>query len=351
MKTKCFFFALCLVFTLSGFGKTQVLNAQTTTPTTMSVMENAVRDVSDYLNGNIPQRSSIVFLSITSEFPALSDIVLNELITNAVNDRVFTVVDRQRLNEIRTEQALQLSGEVSDETAVSIGNFLGASAIIIGEVYALSGQFRLTIRALDVETAKIQGQYNKIIGRERDILNMIGNDGVSTTVSPQTRPTDIVYKIGDIGPAGGIIFFDKGEFFDGWRYLEAAPRISEFSAQWGAAKKNVKGTQRFIGSGKSNTEIIVKFLSDRGETDKAAQLCAALNIEGYNDWFLPSRDELILIYQNLVRTGKVLSFEKSNYLSSTQNNRHVVIQQDFSNGFQGSIQKVTTGRVRAVRRF
>ena len=31
------------------------------------------------------------------------------------------------------------------------------------------------------------------------------------------------YKVGDEGPAGGIIFYDKGEYSDGWRYLEAAP--------------------------------------------------------------------------------------------------------------------------------
>ena len=31
------------------------------------------------------------------------------------------------------------------------------------------------------------------------------------------------YKIGDEGPAGGVIFYDKGEYSDGWRYLEAAP--------------------------------------------------------------------------------------------------------------------------------
>ena len=31
------------------------------------------------------------------------------------------------------------------------------------------------------------------------------------------------YKVGDTGPAGGLIFFDKGALTNGWRYLEAAP--------------------------------------------------------------------------------------------------------------------------------
>ena len=33
----------------------------------------------------------------------------------------------------------------------------------------------------------------------------------------------IGYSIGDTGPAGGIVFYDKGSYSDGWRYMEAAP--------------------------------------------------------------------------------------------------------------------------------
>lgn len=38
------------------------------------------------------------------------------------------------------------------------------------------------------------------------------------------------YKIGSDGPAGGIVFYDKGSVSDGWRYLEAAP--SDFAYSW-----------------------------------------------------------------------------------------------------------------------
>ena len=354
MKTKSYLLTIWFLFLFWLCNEPKELFAQSATLSTVSVMENAIRDVSDYLNTNIPEGSSIVFLSISSESVALSDIIINDLITNAVNDRIFTVVDRQRLNEIRAEQAFQLSGDVNDETAVSIGNFLGASAIILGEVYTLGGQFRLTVRALDVETAKIQAQYNKNIGREIDILTMIGIERDKTTPITNnlpSKPASFVYKVGDTGPAGGIIFFDKGEFYDGWRYLEAAPRDSEFSAQWSVNTKKIKGTKKRIGTGKSNTEIIIDFLNKIGETGNAAQLCVELNIEGYNDWFLPSIDELDLMYQNLVKSGLLYSFRKDIYWSSSENNSLRSCFMHFSGGYQFYTNKTNTNWVRAIRAF
>jgi hypothetical protein len=56
--------------------------------------------------------------------------------------------------------------------------------------------------------------------------------------SGQDRPADSVeaelraYKIGDTGPAGGFIFYDKGYNSGGWRYLEAAPVEAEFQTVW-----------------------------------------------------------------------------------------------------------------------
>ncbi|GHU33390.1 hypothetical protein FACS1894172_11810 [Spirochaetia bacterium] len=54
-----------------------------------------------------------------------------------------------------------------------------------------------------------------------------GNSGGSTA-----RRSSKVYVIGDTGPAGGLIFYDKGDYSDGWRYLEVAPVTTETTAQW-----------------------------------------------------------------------------------------------------------------------
>jgi len=107
------------------------------------------------------------------------------------------------------------------------------------------------------------------------------------------------YNVGDTGPAGGIIFYDKGQVTDGWRYLEAAPAGVEFKAKWGYYGTAVTGTNVEIGWGKKNTDII----ANMGDTSSAAYMCRELDIKGYKDWFLPSKDELEQMYKILYKPG------------------------------------------------
>ena len=79
----------------------------------------------------------IAFINIQSSSEALSDFIIDDLTANAVNDRIFTVVDRRQLDIIREEQDLQLSGDVDDATALSIGRFLGAQTIVSGWISSL----------------------------------------------------------------------------------------------------------------------------------------------------------------------------------------------------------------------
>ena len=50
---------------------------------------------------------------------------------------------------------------------------------------------------------------------------------------------------------------------------------------------------------------------------RAADITAGLNINGYNDWFIPSTDELLLIFQNLHLRG-IGGFASRDYWSSEQ---------------------------------
>jgi len=178
--------------------------------------------------------------------------------------------------------------------------------------------------------------------------NVTENHTISATFIIEDNGT---YDLRDIGPAGGYIFYDKGYYSSGWRYLEAAPASAEWTTkQWGSHEIFIGGTEAGIGTGQSNTTIIVTWLNNHSETDRAAQLCDALVYGGYSDWFLPSRMELNLIYENLHLFG-VGGFADDYYWSSSEYSANLAYLQAFSNGGYGNFYKYGTHRVRAVRAF
>jgi hypothetical protein len=106
-------------------------------------------------------------------------------------------------------------------------------------------------------------------------------------------------SVGQTGPSGGIVFFDKGKNTNGWQYLEAAPSDLPNFPKWGCRGTGVVGgTTRLVGNGEENTQRINNTCPEVGI---AAEQCADAVIGGQDDWFLPSIGELELIYNNLYR--------------------------------------------------
>ncbi|MDR1525946.1 MAG: hypothetical protein LBS79_11950 [Tannerella sp.] len=334
-------------------------------------LDSAIRETSNYLNENIPKGSKLAFLNFRSEYQALSEYVIDELISNTVNDKLFTVVDRANLALIQQEIDFQMSGEISDETAVSIGQMLGAQTIVSGTISQMGDLFRLRVRALDVQTAQIQGQFNRNIPSNTTITLLIKNPAIenpavaTTIAAPRANTSDSAskqtqtaakYKIGDTGPAGGIIFYDKGNSIGGWRYLEAAPPETETKAIWAHERRIIDGVkdQRSVGLGKKNTQTIMEtFNSKGGGFNTAARICVDLVLNGFDDWFLPSFDELSWMYGNLHQKGlgEFKNERYSYYWSSTQETSTATYVIDFSDGNLTKRDVIYTQYVRAIRQF
>jgi hypothetical protein len=156
----------------------------------------------------------------------------------------------------------------------------------------------------------------------------------------------------DTGPAGGLIFYINPNYaIDGWRYLEAAP-VDQISRAWGTYNHVVPGAGgTAIGTGKQNTLAII---AGDSASYKAADECADYSIVNggvtYDDWFLPSKDELNQMYVNLKSQG-VGGFADNYYWSSSQYFDYTAWLQYFSNGSQSTDDKYDTHPVRAVRAF
>ena len=162
-------------------------------------------------------------------------------------------------------------------------------------------------------------------------------------------------NIGDTGPAGGFIFYiNPNNEADGWHYLEAAPSdipgdANDYQIKWFSGDKGIEtgATATTIGTGKSNTEKIV---SIQGEGSYAAKLCDDLTLNGFSNWFLPSKDELDLMYKNLHLKG--IGGFGDTYWSSSEGGVGRAWTQLFIDGNQKIYFGMNNGiRVRAVRAY
>jgi hypothetical protein len=161
------------------------------------------------------------------------------------------------------------------------------------------------------------------------------------------------YSIGDTGPAGGFIFHENPNYAkDGWRYLEAAPVDQSAGAKWGCFRRMIEGARgTAVGTGKQNTHDM---LAACDEPESAARLCANYSVNGVSGWFLPSRDELALMYRNLTAAGlgnfHAVGADNFNYWASSQQTADMAAHIDFADlGRQHGDDKDFPRRVRAVR--
>ena len=86
---------------------------------------------------------------------------------------------------------------------------------------------------------------------------------------------------------------------------------------------------------------------DKYTWEAAKKACKELNENGYNDWYLPSKDELNLFYINRIAIG---GFAAHNYWSSTENGADYAWLQNFYSGDQ-NFNFNHEWRVRPVRNF
>lgn len=132
--------------------------------------------------------------------------------------------------------------------------------------------------------------------------------------------------VGTRGPGGGIVFYDAGSTQAWGRYLEAAPPgwfgpLADPNALWcnvtdksladavtDSAVKSSLGVE--VGKGKANTNLIVS-----GCTSGAGVMARAYKGGTKTDWYLASRDELVLMYKYILKIG---GFRSGMYWSSSE---------------------------------
>jgi len=197
--------------------------------------------------------------------------------------------------------------------------------------------YQLKIKGLKVSTTYYVKAYAK------------SAQGVSYSAQ-RTFTTKAIPTIG-ANACGGIVFYiyQPGElnYVANETHGLVADKVDLSSGiQWGCQSKIFNSYNTIqIGTGKSNTSHIIEVCSDE---NTAAQLCSKHSVNGYDDWFLPSKDELNILYLNQSIVG---GFGDAFYWSSSEYNDIQAHIQYLTTGVQYFGGKTATGRVRAVREF
>lgn len=137
--------------------------------------------------------------------------------------------------------------------------------------------------------------------------------GASASFTATTK----AYLQKDAGPAGGILFYDKGSYSHGWRYMEAAPVNVGPGHPWSgkAYYLNIPGAfGTGIGTGLENSLAIEDAF---GSGIYLARDCLDYSLNGYSDWFMPSDTEAAnVVFYVLGTSYSSLAY----FVSSTQTN-------------------------------
>jgi hypothetical protein len=148
------------------------------------------------------------------------------------------------------------------------------------------------------------------------------------------------FYIGASYGGGIIIYIDN----TGQHGLIAAASDQSSGAQWGCEGTSIPGTSTALGWGQANTTAIVNICSDAGI---AARICNDLVLNNFDDWFLPSKDELNLMYLQ----KNIIGLAGIDYWSSSQNGAFYGWELYNLNGTLDFVAKQCAYSVRAVRAF
>jgi TolB-like protein len=149
------------------------------------VLDEAIRNAVEDIEGRLTRGVRVAVLNFRSPSRRFSNYVLDEIMTEMVNNRRVTVVDRASLDIIRGEMDFQMSGEVSDDSAQAIGRMLGAQTVISGHIEDMGGFYRMRLRAIEVETAIIQIQPTYNVRKDSQVAALMGGSSTPIARTPE----------------------------------------------------------------------------------------------------------------------------------------------------------------------
>ncbi|GHV89791.1 hypothetical protein AGMMS50268_02940 [Spirochaetia bacterium] len=198
-------------------------------------LDEAIEQSAAEVAMELPQKTRVAIVAFTSEHENISNYLMDEL-TGALVDGKLEVADRRNLAYVYKELGLQMSGEVSDETAVSIGKFLGASYVITGQLVKAGDRYRYRLACINVETAVQESSTRLNVRSDRAFQSLLAdarNAQLTVTAADYGERTSAPSKTAGTFLDRGISFARNGDYDTAIEDFNEAIRLdSKFAAAY-----------------------------------------------------------------------------------------------------------------------
>nr|WP_293301428.1 DUF1566 domain-containing protein [Allomuricauda sp.] len=292
--------------------------------------------------------------------PNLFDFETNPIITatvtaDDVENPATVTVNLNDVDEITVQEA-NFTLDENPTNGDSIGTIQASASSSL--TYTITFQNPAGAFSIDQNTGELSVADETLFDFETN-PNMLATISVDNgTYSVSANAFVALNDVNEIGEFkyGGIIFWIDPTSNDS-AGLVCAIEDQGSNVSWGCQGTLISGTGTAIGTGEANTSAILAGCTTAGI---AADIAANATIEGYSDWFLPSRSELnqMYVYRTTINAIAVANGgtefvvdSSTRYWSSTESNTNTAWCKYFSNGSDAGLNKGAGAffRVRAVR--
>lgn len=211
----------------------------------------AIALVAKEIAGKIPAGTKVVVIDIKSSSQAAGEYVAEDLTLNLYNLGTLVVVDRQSLAAIREELNFQMSGDVSDESAQRIGAMLGAETLITGSFDQLNDAYRLSVKAVKVETAELQYLNTLTVADNADTQAVFGKTPADASRAKTTSSVGSAI-MGFFDFTGRFICMTVNPIFGIGSYMQGDTKGGGTVAFWEVAGLATAGYGAYLNSQEKN---------------------------------------------------------------------------------------------------
>ena len=314
---------------------------------TKITIPTSIQSIGTYAFNGCDNLESIVYLGTSNQWKSINK---PEYWVDDVRFKTLVCADRTFRLEVLNKNLLTFSYSwIPSTTTYSVEFFMRFDSPI--EDYGITVYYTTDGSVPSKDSQVYDGAF--VVEEEGLVMYLAVLDYDYSSISSEVRLPEVPSFTN--GPAGGWIVYDKGEYSNGWRYLEVAPYdlvvingVPTLDTSGAYINTHTEGVNYFImgygkdpntgnvilsetgtdiGTGYENTqnlyaargEVVFESLETNETTELfAAKLVSDLSYGGYDDWFIPSRDEWECV-RSAVGVYGIASFGKENrYWSSSE---------------------------------